>query len=98
MTVYIAELAAIREEVAWAKAILATTLMLLQATVYSDCMSALQAIANPERQSGQALIAHIAQTLLRNGGPKESAVMDPRSLRLVGRRLHHNHIRDKILL
>ncbi|KAH7135783.1 hypothetical protein B0J11DRAFT_611656 [Dendryphion nanum] len=63
VNVDIAELAAIKEAVDWVKAILADMPIDLEATVYSDCMSALQAIANPAHQSGQALIADIAQTL-----------------------------------
>ncbi|KAL5401361.1 hypothetical protein PMIN04_013114 [Paraphaeosphaeria minitans] len=53
MNVYIAELAAIKEAVDWARAILTTIPTLPGATVYSDSMSALQAIAKPARQSGQ---------------------------------------------
>lgn len=68
VNVYIAELAAIKEAVDSVKVILSATPTPQGATVYSDCMSALQAIANPARQSGQSIIVHVNQSLCESKG------------------------------
>ena len=70
MNLYIAELAAIKEAVDWARAILMTIPTLPGATIYSDYMSALQAIAKPARQSGQSIIKHVTQALCEKGGQR----------------------------
>jgi hypothetical protein len=66
VNVYIAELGAIMESVEWADRMLTTYLGTWGITVYSDNMSALQAIANPRHQSGQALIQRVAKILWDN--------------------------------
>jgi ribonuclease HI len=63
VNVYIAELGAIMEAVEWADRMLAASPGTWGITVYSDSMSALQAIANPRYQSGQALIRRAVRIL-----------------------------------
>ena len=63
VNVYIAELGAIMEAVEWADRMLAASPGTWGITVYSDSMSALQAIANPRYQSGQALIRRAIRIL-----------------------------------
>jgi hypothetical protein len=53
------------EVVDWAEMVLHTCPGLQSATVYSDSMLALQSIANPAHQSGQAIIRHIMRVLCR---------------------------------
>jgi ribonuclease HI len=66
INVYIAELGAIMEAVEWADRMLTASPGTWGITVYADSMSALQAIANPRHQSGQALIRRAAKILWDN--------------------------------
>jgi len=63
INVYIAELGAIMEAVEWADRMLTASPGTWGITVYADSMPALQAIANPRHQSGQALIRRAAKIL-----------------------------------
>lgn len=66
INIYIAELGAILEAVEWAERFLRASPGRQGATVYSDSMAALRAIANPRHQSGQSLVRHIVAVLRRS--------------------------------
>ncbi|KAH9217957.1 hypothetical protein DL95DRAFT_458846 [Leptodontidium sp. 2 PMI_412] len=66
VNVYIAELGAIMEAVEWADRMLAASPGTWGTKVYSDSMSALEAITNPRHQSGLALIRRVARILWDN--------------------------------
>jgi exonuclease III/ribonuclease HI len=62
----VASLAAIMEAVEGTEIALNAIVRLRKATIYSDDASALQAISNPRRQSGQSLIRRIIRALWKN--------------------------------
>ena len=66
VNVYIAELGAIMEAVEWAETMLRFSTGTWGVTIYSDNMSALQAVTKPRHQSGQSLIRQIAKTMWKS--------------------------------